>query len=697
MEKEQKKVHTFDRFFTSLAVKYLIKDEQDPRKQIEQGHQRVEELKKQAIYLVGYTMAGLALGGAKTFGNIAPFGCAFLSSCHLFLPVTTLAASIGALLRRNILLPIIYILLFLFRITTRMWLGDDEGVKIKAFTAALSMALYGLLTCIIDGVSVPILITAGISVLAAGLGSICFDALQNIEIRYSPLWETGVFLFIYAISCALKDITFFSISLSYIIGFLVTVYIAAEGGPFRGSAAGLLWGLGCKSLYAPAFALAGLIAGKIQSMLLGVGGGAILCMVYASWAGGYHAIREFLPDISIAAVLYAPLFKYGIIPKTKLFGEIYEKDEELEKTAYEAAAGEETESRLSSMSEALHSLSAIFYGMSDRIKNTDSYEASADMTEVFASDYASMADLIKNALAKKESSIPDEELTQKVKNALSLTNFKCRTVTVCGTRRKTVTARGVSKTSAAIDPEALRMRLSNICGLCFTCPTFEINAESTTMTCRTAPRLQVEFAHAGLRKKGESVSGDCVTCFYSKDDYFYALLCDGMGSGKDAAVAARTCCVFLQKMLEGGNDPDISIEMLNAFLRGKGYECFATIDLFCIDLFNGTACFIKGGSAPSYLVRAEHQYKITSTSTPVGIIKEVRAERISFQIQEDDCIIMFSDGVEDVDSPLIADQEQPSLSGNCQHIADNVLALAKKKHGNRDDATVCVCKINRVS
>lgn len=115
-------------------------------------------------------------------------------------------------------------------------------------------------------------------------------------------------------------------------------------------------------------------------------------------------------------------------------------------------------------------------------------------------------------------------------------------------------------------------------------------------------------------------------------------------------------------MLEGGNDPDISIEMLNAFLRGKGYECFATIDLFCLDLYNGSACFIKGGSAPSYLARRTNLFKITSASAPVGIIKEVRAERISFSVEEGDCIIMFSDGVEDTDSPLIT-EENSSLQG----------------------------------
>jgi len=96
-------------------------------------------------------------------------------------------------------------------------------------------------------------------------------------------------------------------------------------------------------------------------------------------------------------------------------------------------------------------------------------------------------------------------------------------------------------------------------------------------------------------------------------------------------------------------------------------------------------------------VRGNHQYKITSTSAPVGIIKEVHAERISFQVEEGDCIIMFSDGVEDVDSPLIADEEQTFRTDNCQNIAEEVLALAQKKHGSRDDATVCVCQINRVS
>ena len=700
MEKEQKrlKLHTFESLFTGLAAKFLVKDEKDPVKRTALAREMLNRMGKGALFAAGYAAAGLLLGGAEAFGGVTPFGCALLSTCDLYLPVATIAAGVGALLHKKMLLPVIYLFLFLFRMVTRMWLGADEGIKIKAFTASIGMALYGLLTLILDGVSVQSAVVAGAGILAAGLCAVCFEALQKLDARYSPLWETGVFLLIYALACALNGIMLFSLSLGTIAGFLVTVYIAVSGGSFRGCVAGLLWGLGGQSLYAPAFALAGLVAGKMSSALLGVGGGAILCMIYASWAGGYPAIRDFLPDIGIAAVLYAPLFKYGLIPKTKIFGEMYEKDEELEKTAYEAAAGEETEARLSSMSEALHSLSAIFYGISDRVKSSDGYDQSADMTEVFASDYESMAHLIKNALAKKEASAPDEELTRKVKNALSLTNFRCRTVTVCGTRRKTVTARGVSKASSAIDPEELRLRLSNVCGLHFTHPTFEIDAESITMTCRTSPLLQAEFAHAGLRKKGEEISGDCVTCFYAKDDYFYALLCDGMGSGKDAAVAARTCCVFLQKMLEGGNDPDISIEMLNAFLRGKGYECFATIDLFCLDLYNGSACFIKGGSAPSYLARRTNLFKITSASAPVGIIKEVRAERISFSVEEGDCIIMFSDGVEDTDSPLIT-EENSSLQGgvfstaSCEQIAGEVLSLAQKKRANRDDATVCVLKI----
>jgi stage II sporulation protein E len=137
--------------------------------------------------------------------------------------------------------------------------------------------------------------------------------------------------------------------------------------------------------------------------------------------------------------------------------------------------------------------------------------------------------------------------------------------------------------------------------------------------------------------------------FESVDGMLYSLISDGMGSGREAALTSGICVMFMKRMLSSGAGCPSALKMLNAFLRNRGsgslHECSATLDAMELDLVSKKASFYKSGAAPSFVVRDGRLYKLSSRTLPLGIIKELDTKRLSFDISEDDIIIMVSDGV----------------------------------------------------
>ena len=50
------------------------------------------------------------------------------------------------------------------------------------------------------------------------------------------------------------------------------------------------------------------------------------------------------------------------------------------------------------------------------------------------------------------------------------------------------------------------------------------------------------------------------------------VLCDGMGTGREAARAADSCAYFLSELLKAGNRMQLSLRLLNNFIRAEGEE-----------------------------------------------------------------------------------------------------------------------------
>jgi stage II sporulation protein E len=69
------------------------------------------------------------------------------------------------------------------------------------------------------------------------------------------------------------------------------------------------------------------------------------------------------------------------------------------------------------------------------------------------------------------------------------------------------------------------------------------------------------------------------------------------------------------------------------------------VDLLEIDTFANQGTIIKSGSAPSYIKRGEKIFKLQSKTAPIGILRELDAQKHEFAIENGDLIIMVSDGI----------------------------------------------------
>ena len=320
-------------------------------------------------------------------------------------------------------------------------------------------------------------------------------------------------------------------------------------------------------------------------------------------------------------------------------------------------------------------------------------------TEIFAMDYESMAHLLTSAVKINcEEFLPDETLKDKLTEAIRKIRFSARNVCVYGKRKKSIHVSGVDITSMKMSSNEIRTCFENICSAKLTPPSFSVDGDYITMNLESDRRFNVEYAASSNTKDNEKFCGDLICMFENKHNYFYSLISDGMGSGREAALTSRLCGIFLKKMLMAGNSKPVAMEMLNNFIRSKNTECFSTVDLLEIDLLNGKACFIKSGAVASYVLRGDKIFRINSNTMPVGITKEINAEEVNFALENGDVIVMVSDGVgqSSQDMVRVSDILTYSWEDDLQKMSDKILESAINNSTRSDDISVGIIRVKEI-
>lgn len=321
-----------------------------------------------------------------------------------------------------------------------------------------------------------------------------------------------------------------------------------------------------------------------------------------------------------------------------------------------------------------------------------------DKTRAFAVDYAVFARVLSEALQKNEVEYaPNKAARDEVLAMFKKIGFSADSVGVYGNRCKKVYAFRLGKGAVQCKAESIKKALSEALGGRMEDPLFEFADGGINMICHAAPTVSVQCSTFSAAGKGGEANGDRVTAFSGKNGYFYALVGDGMGSGRTAAKKSSAAAVFLEKMLRAGNSVSAGIEMLSALARADGEEGFTTLDLFELDTLSGRGSFIKSGAAPSFVKRGSKLFKIRSKTFPLGILENVDAERTTFDCEDGDRIVLLSDGVtEDIEEPLWLCEFLTTADLTAPDAAEKILAEAKKHTLGRDDMTAAVITVTKI-
>ena len=322
-----------------------------------------------------------------------------------------------------------------------------------------------------------------------------------------------------------------------------------------------------------------------------------------------------------------------------------------------------------------------------------------DGTADAAAHYADVSKMISECV--KSSGVECErnsKLSERLASRFSDEGITYETLSVYGSRRPQVYVRGFTVKDLACGAEDLRKIAEEAVGAPLTEPEMTIDYDKLNMFCECRRRCDVlhgEFSSEGV---AGVANGDRIASFKTSDGDFCLLICDGMGSGGDAALTAKVSALFLEKIVGAGCDIPTSLEMLNDFARKRRLECSSTVDLLKVDPYCGEAVFYKCGAAPSFVLRGDRVFRIECEGSPLGILDRIVAKSVNFRLAPGDRIVMASDGVipDDGDSAWFYDLlTGGDLPKKALPDAAKAVALAAKQRSRRpDDATVGIVRID---
>lgn len=177
------------------------------------------------------------------------------------------------------------------------------------------------------------------------------------------------------------------------------------------------------------------------------------------------------------------------------------------------------------------------------------------------------------------------------------------------------------------------------------------------------------------------------------------ILCDGMGTGRPAAVDGNLAAELTARLLKAGFTAELAARLVNVALALKSdEESGATLDLVSVDLYTGTARLFKAGAAPGFLVHGGKARAVGEASLPMGILGGVSGQSRVVHLAAGDYVVLVSDGLL-VDGPgwvmqqlelSAAKAEQPDI------LAKKLVEAARARavqRGRPDDITAAVLRL----
>lgn len=182
-------------------------------------------------------------------------------------------------------------------------------------------------------------------------------------------------------------------------------------------------------------------------------------------------------------------------------------------------------------------------------------------------------------------------------------------------------------------------------------------------------------------------NGDKCLWFEGRGNTFYVLLCDGMGTGAEAAKESTEAARLLRQMLQAGFPAEYALRSLNSLAILREFGGCSTVDLAELHLDTGKGTVYKWGAAPSYLMAAGQLRKIGTASPPPGLDHSFREVADRLSLGRGERLILLSDGVSEeglLDSARTTPTQPPG---------EMAAAILEKERSGGDDATAVVVRL----
>ncbi len=212
------------------------------------------------------------------------------------------------------------------------------------------------------------------------------------------------------------------------------------------------------------------------------------------------------------------------------------------------------------------------------------------------------------------------------------------------------------------------------------------------------PEYKIDVYVASLCADDEDENGDTSAVFSDGTGMSYVVLSDGMGSGKSAAVESRMVVKMFRRLIGSGVSYQAAIKLINSVMVTKSPdETFATLDAVCIDLDTCGLTIIKSGASATLIRHRGNVMKVVAPTFPIGIYSRSETFSCSYDFEEGDIIIMFSDGISETEYRFI--KELLLSTSDIKKIVDEICAKADVFNPTLhvDDITVIGIRARRSS
>ena len=202
-------------------------------------------------------------------------------------------------------------------------------------------------------------------------------------------------------------------------------------------------------------------------------------------------------------------------------------------------------------------------------------------------------------------------------------------------------------------------------------------------------------------KDGSKISGDSYLCENFPNGQTLLAISDGMGNGEIAHKESSEALKIIKCLLNFNLTPKKAISILQHLKQYSNTdERFFSLDLCMIDRERQRATFYKKGATPTFLIRNNQIEVINLSQLPVGVISDQPTDHFTVNLEENDLIIMCSDGIFE-QYPDMAELERLILehAGHSPKlITKNILqATVNNQHGKiKDDMLILAVEYKRI-